>query len=1280
MMPFRFKVPVFFLIGYLSNVMAMISAEDENRNKYPSRPRPPMLLSRGTDFINLKMSDEGESTNTDGLHFLLQIESKLPEDDGFKGYWDDVISNYTSSRNTLTLRGLTSNYVYRFRSRAVNNYGTSPWSESSISMRVYTYVSVSSMNLTVDEITSTSVKLHWNTKVPGDLDPGVQSYRIQYRHHNPDRNLTETRQPWVDYPVQISAVESKIKPEIQEVTSHVDSNSTITHGSIWLKLDLPLNERSIVGQLPSNKLVSSTISKAIPFNATEQEFEEALSEIQGILHIKVYRYEPGKFNKNTKSLQGSYSWRIEFTADAGPIPLFAVHKSTLNGRYTGKHQVTIRRLFEGRHRKLLPDHSINITGLQGNEFYEFRVRGESQCCVSDWETLPLIVQTHVQFPSLRYPLSSSENKYTKEIPGTGRQPGNILDPDYIHGAGMGGVDSFNGGDGLVVFVLYDSNPPIRSSKRTFYFTGYPETFSIPKSYSCKYIDIKVWGGGGSGGGANSNESFISMGGGGGFLQSRFSVSQGDSFSVIVGRGGQFNRLDQENSKKGFTGGVGGISVHGLEAGQGGGHSAVYRSTGELIIASGGGGGGGSSSYCCAHGGPGGGFRGENGDSPGKSLVYGKDPKDFNNARQTITPPDCEDDSCVDRRDTMLPVHHLHIDRGFAPNAFYDVSAEGGKGGTTSSWGEIYNDFNHSSLHYEVYSDDIRISPTPGGFGYGGKGSDGKEGGGGGGSGFYGGSGGYSGADGAGGGGGAGYIDPYSVYNEIDEVSIHQRNLSLSLINVTDDSISISWHLRSNIRVQYFTIELAVDCSEDFKVVEFVNSDNKFEFEITLTKLSADTVYCVRYVQFSEAKREQSLKLRVSTLETPKNTWKPIFPIEAFVEEQEIPFNSSHAYCRLPRKPSHRSGHSLSIVSNYVILFGGIARICTCDRQIRTKACQEEYTFTNELWIFQNNAWTLLRAHSTNHSDPQPRSHHSATVLENGKILVIGGKYRSLTENSIINDVWELDVLSPLQSLQRENEAIISVDKDQIWTKVFPSEGIGDENEYLLSPEFTPRYHHTAIAVQNDVFIFGGYYKMKLQDTWRFNYRTRTFTKLNSSSSARQRWNGQAAVLTPFGIVAFGGIKLDMNGFPALEHEIFLFNLMNNYTRIKIRKDLISTNGHYYPEDRYLTSLGYLNSSLDYANTTAETHSITIFGGERHFPRRMNDMWVLSLDHMAKLKPKVEVKVAACLIVLSTDERENPWYWTCGKYGDVNTNDECKLEDVLRMAWCREQYNSFIGSW
>jgi hypothetical protein len=74
---------------------------------------------------------------------------------------------------------------------------------------------------------------------------------------------------------------------------------------------------------------------------------------------------------------------------------------------------------------------------------------------------------------------------------------------------------------------------------------------------------------------------------------------------------------------------------------------------------------------------------------------------------------------------------------------------------------------------------------------------------------------------------------------------------------------------------------------------------------------------------------------------------------------------------------------------------------------------------------------------------------------------------------------------------------------------------------------------------------------------------------------------------------------------------------------------------------------------------------------------MNDMWVLSLDHMAKLKPKVEVKVAACLIVLSTDERENPWYWTCGKYGDINTNDECKLEDVLRMAWCREQYNSFI---
>lgn len=1269
MVSFRFKFLAFFLIGVLSSIISVISAEYDNRKSLPSRPPSPLLISRGADFINLKLSEEDESM--DVTHYLLQIESKLPDDD-FKGYWDDVTSNHTSSRNTLTLKGLSSTVDYRFRSKAVNHFGESPWSEPSISMRVYTFVSVSSVNLTVGKITPTSVELNWNTNIQGDLDPSTQVYRIQYRQHDQDldRNLSETQNVWIDYPVQISAVKSKMKPEIQEVTSHVDYNSSITNGKIWLKLDLPFNERSLVGQLPSDKILSSTISKSISYNATEQEFEEAICKVQGILHCKVHRYEPDKFHKGTKSSRGSYSWRIEFTTDAGPIPLFTVYKSTLNGGFTGKKQVTVKRILHGRHRELLSDNKITITGLEGNEFYDFRVRGESECCVSDWITLPFPVKTPIQFPSLNKPIPN-QSKYTKEMAGIGRNAGNIMDPDYINGAGMGGVGAFNGGDGLVVFILYDSSVPIRSKKTSFYFSGFPQIFTIPESYSCKYIDIKVWGGGGSGGGSNPNKLAINTGGGGGFLQSRFRTNNGDSFVVIVGGGGKYNRLDQDNGRNGFTGGVGGKSVNGLDAGQGGGHSAVYRSTGELLIASGGGGGGGSSNDCCSHGGPGGGLKGENGGSPSAPLLSTKDTEDIDIDKQTFISPECKDDFCVDMS------HHLNDDEGFDPKTSYNIiSTEGGKGGATLSWGgtQIYT--NPYSLHYQEFNNNNWISPTPGGYGYGGKASDGKEGGGGGGSGFHGGFGGFN---GTGGGGGAGYIDFNSVYNDIDEASIRQRPPSPNLINATDDSISISWSLHSNVQVHYFTIEIAEHCSEDFKVIELLNADNKFEFEITLAQLSPDTIYCLRYVQFSDTKREQSLKLRVCTLETPKNIWKSIFPIEVATQEQEVPFNSSHNYCRLPKRPSPRSGHSLSIVLDSVILFGGLARICTCDQKGRLKACQEEDTFTNEVWMLQNQLWTLLRPHSIKDSVPKPRAYHSATVLENGKILIIGGKYRMLDEIIILNDVWEFDAIDPFQS-EDQNNAMISSAEDSIWTNIFPSEDTWTSHQYLNLSEFSPRYQHTAIAVKDDVFIFGGYCMQRLQDTWRFNYHTRTFTELNGAKSLRQRWNGQSAVLTPFGVLAYGGIKLAKHGFPTLEKDIFVLSLINNGTRTKIRKDHISTNDEYYPEDRYLSSLAYLYTSFDCANPTTKKHGITLFGGERHFPRRMDDMWVLSLDHMAKSEPTLESKAADCSIILSIDERKNPWYWTCGKYGDVNSNTECELEDVLRMAWCKEQYNSFNAPW
>jgi len=239
----------------------------------------------------------------------------------------------------------------------------------------------------------------------------------------------------------------------------------------------------------------------------------------------------------------------------------------------------------------------------------------------------------------------------------------------------------------------------------------------------------------------SDDGF-SHGGGGGFTQSRVKVTPGDMLIIYVGSGGKFNPLDYKTAgESGFNkGGQGGTSVMGPNAGGGGGYSAVLRSNGDRIAAAGGGGGGGSTDYCCAHGGPGSGSTGATGSSPHTPVWIGSDTTVSDIVRQEFTPADCESADCIDPRDQSgLPAFHMHFDRGFAPNASYDETCTGGKGGGFMLAGEP-----GLSSRYSVYDDDIRVGALIGGSGTGGKGADGKEAGGGGGSGFMGGSGGGSG--------------------------------------------------------------------------------------------------------------------------------------------------------------------------------------------------------------------------------------------------------------------------------------------------------------------------------------------------------------------------------------------------------------------------------------------------------------------------------------------------------------------------------------------------------
>ena len=71
--------------------------------------------------------------------------------------------------------------------------------------------------------------------------------------------------------------------------------------------------------------------------------------------------------------------------------------------------------------------------------------------------------------------------------------------------------------------------------------------------------------------------------------------------------------------------------------------------------------------------------------------------------------------------------------------------------------------------------------------------------------------------------------------------------------------------------------------------------------------------------------------------------------------------------------------------------------------------------------------------------------------------------------------------------------------------------------------FTPRYSHSAIAVRDDVYVIGGLAHGDTPETWRFSYLSKRWTKLHAEQRDMAIF-GQAAVLTPYGMVAFGGLE------------------------------------------------------------------------------------------------------------------------------------------------------------
>ena len=233
---------------------------------------------------------------------------------------------------------------------------------------------------------------------------------------------------------------------------------------------------------------------------------------------------------------------------------------------------------------------------------------------------------------------------------------------------------------------------------------------------------------------------------------------------------------------------------------------------------------------------------------------------------------------------------------------------------------------------------------------------------------------------------------------------------------------------------------------------------------------------------------------------------------------------------------------------------------------------------------------------------------------------------------------------------------------------------------MLEPAFSipPRHDHSAVAVGNSVYIRGGHSSGLLNDMWRLDVEeTLTWTELKPPTTQKKLWprqQGQATLLTPFGLLLYGGVETrshEEKGYDLLIYEF----ISGEWKTVPVASD------SEFPYHRYRTSLGLMSQK--------SVPAAIMFGGDGGLLSNsyknsygftpntfFNDLWTLSLEDPALFRPEGD-KNHFCDWRLKSNSTFQPmWRKSCGwKIGDEESPLDCDWYDVLTMAWCLEQYQA-----
>ena len=248
----------------------------------------------------------------------------------------------------------------------------------------------------------------------------------------------------------------------------------------------------------------------------------------------------------------------------------------------------------------------------------------------------------------------------------------------------------------------------------------------------------------------------------------------------------------------------------------------------------------------------------------------------------------------------------------------------------------------------------------------------------------------------------------------------------------------------------------------------------------------------------------------------------------------------------------------------------------------------------------------------------------------------------------------------------------------------------------VPPSFQPRHGHTAVAIDNSIFISGGFAQRRLNDLWRFDYLSNnTWTKLNTSPPLGNHpaIHRQAAVLGPWGLLNYGGLKQRNGTRPnKVISDLSIQHLFKDELLLSVPLSG-NTNSSVEPHERYLSSIALMESSSDVINKLYDNDGgaflLMLFGGDsgnsiNAYPNSygfmpnslLDDVWILSPSELTAMN--TIDRSDYCMDRLDRDSMQYQiWNSTCGWEASFGGEpEECELGEILIMAWCRQQYQSF----